>query len=204
MTLLAFSFEPPLFNLSTYKHRHAAPVFFRAFFSVAVLLAPTPERGENDAPCVVAICFPRSPQSPAGWTPIAFFRLRSFLGLTPITSVLHARPHFLKRQKNCAPFSANGRLAEAPRNVARPPPASRHEKKNECGRILTNIPAARSALMVRVTRDASTEHCLNLSRPQGAPPVGYHRQCSFILCPPSGSTAWRGVRASHCGTYVFP
>ena len=28
-----------------------------------------------------------------------------------------------------------------------------------------------------------TEHCLSLSRPQGAPPVGFHRQCSPFFSP---------------------
>lgn len=90
MTLLAFSFEPPLFNLSTYKHRHLASVFFRAFFSVASSCALVLQPGEYRGVRVAAICISRLPQSPVGRAQPGYFRLCSSLGLTPITWAGHA------------------------------------------------------------------------------------------------------------------
>jgi hypothetical protein len=119
MTLLAFSFEPPLINSSTYKHRHPAPVFFRAFFSVASRPAPGPQRGEGCCLRASAICISSLPQSPAALGITVLLRFHSPLGLTPITSLGHVQYHAAKRREIRPDFSAQKRPVGAPRNVAR-------------------------------------------------------------------------------------
>ena len=150
-------------------HRHPAPVFFRAFFSVAFCVAPGPQRGESCCLRASAVCISPFPQSLVAPVPTVLLRFRSPLGLTPITSPQHAWRHAVKRRKIC-PDSSPRRRSAGPQSAVGQPP---HKAIKKTGMEQNTHP--HSAIQKRPHGEGSQESPLRSTASTFLDPKGRHQ-----------------------------